>query len=279
MRLLISVLTLFASINALAAEVISIEGSASRSVLASVYAPRADLCKGIAIISHGAGGSEQGYRYLGEAFSSLGFLTIVPRHPESGREVVREAVRTKGLRDGLSELIINPQAYRARFRDIDVVRVWATSRCPGGGMALLVGHSMGAATVLLEAGARNRLGLIGRDGFDAYIALSPQGEGSIFEADGWSQIRRPVLSITGTQDTELGSGRWESRIQPYLSLPAGCKWLAVIDGATHMQLAGVGDSKFVEASTIRVIEAFVAALPEAGCAMKTLIPGVDLRQK
>jgi predicted dienelactone hydrolase len=192
---------------------------------------------------------------------------------------VREAVRTKGLRDGLSELIINPQAYLARFRDIDVVRVWATPRCAGGNMAILVGHSMGAATVMLEAGARNRLGLIGRDGFDAYIALSPQGEGSIFEADGWSQIRRPVLSITGTQDTELGSGRWESRTQPYLSLPAGCKWLAVIDGATHMQLAGVGDSVSVEAKTIRVIEAFVAALPEAGCAMKTLIPGVDLRQK
>ncbi|MFZ9406675.1 MAG: alpha/beta hydrolase family protein [Burkholderiaceae bacterium] len=279
MRFVLFLLTLIASVSAPAAEVIRIEGSLSRPVQASVFPPAGDACQGIAIISHGAGGSELGYRYLGEALSSLGYLAIVPGHPESGREVVREAVRFKGLRDALADLIGDPQAYRARFGDIDVSGSWAASRCTGGTRLILVGHSMGAATVMLEAGAKNRLGLTGRDGFDAYIALSPQGAGSIFEPDGWSQIRRPVLLVTGTRDTELGTGRWESRMEPFASLPAGCVWLAVLDGATHMQFAGIGDSKAVEASTIRVIRAFLDALAEPGCQPKFKAPGIDLRHK
>ncbi|MBU3750693.1 MAG: alpha/beta hydrolase, partial [Mycobacterium sp.] len=35
---------------------------------------------------------------------------------------------------------------------------------------VLIGHSMGAATVMMEAGAKNKLGVQGADAFAAYIA-------------------------------------------------------------------------------------------------------------
>jgi predicted dienelactone hydrolase len=262
-----------------ASELVQIDKASGPAVHASVFRPGQAACRGVAVLSHGAGGSELGYRYLGEALSSFGFLAVVPRHPESGREAVREAVRAKGLHAALSELIASPQAYVARFRDIDAVLAWAGAQCAQAAVRVLVGHSMGAATALLEAGARNRLGLEGQARFDGYIALSPQGAGSIFLPEAWSNIRRPVLTITGTQDTELGTGRWESRLEPYQSLPPGCAWLAVLEGATHLQFAGLGSAQEVEKNTVRIIEAFLGALSEPGCPMSLAIPGVDLRHK
>lgn len=57
--------------------------------------------------------------------ASLGYLAVAPGHRESGREVVRERVKARGLREGLAELITSPQAYQARFMDIASVTHWA----------------------------------------------------------------------------------------------------------------------------------------------------------
>ena len=250
-----------------------------QEVKVMVYAPGRETCEGVAVISHGAGGSEEGYSYLGQAMASLGYLAVVPGHRESGREVLRERVKAKGLREGLAELITTPQAYRARFMDIAAVVPWAQTRCMGKDLILL-GHSMGAATALLDSGAGNRLGLVGSDTFKAYIAISPQGPGMIFEVDGWSAIRRPVLTITGTRDIELESGTWESRTEPHRSLPAGCKALAVVQGANHMQFAGIGDSKSVEAATVEVVSAFLERVRTPGCPrLSRPIVGVDVQEK
>lgn len=243
---------------------VRLERSDQQQVLIRVYAPSAGSCRGVAVISHGAGGSEDGYRYLGEAMSALGYLAVVPGHRESGREVARELVKARGLRQGLADLITTPQAYQARFMDIAAVTQWARPRCTGDDLILL-GHSMGAATALLEAGAGNRLGLSGTNAFKAYIAISPQGPGMIFEPNGWSGISRPVLTITGTRDIELESGTWESRTAPHRSLPPGCKTLAVVQGANHMQFAGLGDARVVEAGTVQAISAFLERIRTPGC--------------
>jgi enterochelin esterase-like enzyme len=244
-----------------------------KPVSAQVYA--AAPCRGIAIISPGAGGSERGYAYLGEGLARQGYLALVVGHAESGRGALREHVRGKGLREGLAELITEPQAYRGRFMDIAAARQWARSRCDAED-AVLIGHSMGAATALMEAGARNKLGVQGGDAFRAYIALSPQGEGSIFPENAWSGIRRPVLLITGTRDRELGGGSWKTRTEAFNSLPAGCKWLGVIDGATHMNFAGLGASRKTEALTVQAIDAFLDGLRRGDCRAPRLPQGIEL---
>ena len=62
---------------------------------------------------------------------------------------------------------------------------------------------MGAVTVMLEAGAKNIIGVApsaaGLDRFDAYVALSPEGPGIIFSERAWHGIHKPLLVLTGTR--------------------------------------------------------------------------------
>lgn len=240
-----------------------LERSDGHAVPALAYAPTG-LCRGTALISHGAGGSEKGYAYLAQALAQWGFLAVVPGHADSGMKALREKTHGFNLRDGLADLVADADAYRSRFADLDAARQWAAPRCAAR-YTLLLGHSMGAATAMLEAGASNRLGLLGRDSFDAYVALSPQGEGSIFMPDAWKAIRKPVLLLTGTRDDELGGKGWQSRTEAFASLPGPCQWLGVIDGASHMNFAGHGASRTAEALTLQTLQAFLAPATDRGC--------------
>ncbi len=244
-------------------------------VPAMVYAPAGPACRGVAVISPGAGGSEQGSRYLGEAVSALGYLGVVVGHAESGRRALREHTRQAGLREGLAELITEPEAHRGRLMDVAAARRWAQQRCPAR-EAVLIGHSMGAATAMIEAGARNKVGAEGADGFNAYVALSPQGAGSIFLENAWSGIQKPVLMLTGTRDTELGGASWESRTEAFKNMPSGCKWLGVIDGATHMNFAGNGAARKTEALTAHTIGAFLQGVQLGACRTPPPADGLQL---
>ncbi len=245
---------------------------------ASAYLPDSIDCRGIAIISPGAGGSENGYMYLGKAMASLGYISVVIGHQESGRSALRSRLQNKGVSDGLAELITDPDVYRARFLDITAAKSWAQNRCQSG-EAILIGHSMGAATILMEAGANNKLGVQGKNSFDIYIALSPQGVGWGFPENAWTGIRKPVLMLTGTRDTEFGGASWETRKEPFANMPPGCKWLGVVDGATHLNFAGVGLSGNTEALTTKIISAFLESIHRQDCKAPEPLRGLNLSTK
>lgn len=234
-------------------------------VSADVYFPITTPCKGVVVVSHGAGGNQRGYAYLGKYLASRSFLAVIPTHRLSDRVALTKLRKEKGLRDGLVNLTADPQAYRERLTDIYAAKVWAQERCALG-PTVLVGHSMGAATVMIEAGAKNSLALNGKDQFDVYVALSPQGEGPIFKVNSWGSILKPMLLVTGTKDDELSGKSWENRIQPYRQMLPGCKWLAVIDGTTHLNFAGLGFSNKTEKYTTEVIEAFLDGV-NTGCSI------------
>ena len=269
---------LLAVSGAQANERLSLERQDGRPTKALAYTPANTACRGVALVSPGAGGSEQEYRYLGTALSSQGYLTLVVGHAESGRDALRERVQRLGLRDGLEALVTDPVAYRGRQLDLDAARAWARPRCPGE-EAVLIGHSMGAATVMMAAGARNRLGVETRQRFDAYIALSPQGTGPLFPPDAWGDVRQPTLLITGTRDTGLGGASWETRTEPFRAMPAGCKWLGVIDGATHMHFAGHGASARVESLTVQTIGAFLDGVRRGDCRLAAPLEGIAINTR
>ena len=162
------------------------------------------------------------YSYLGEFFASSSFLTVIPTHRLSDKSALTRLRKDHGLEDGLIQLTTNSKAYKERLVDIGIAKSWAEKKCDSG-FSVLLGHSMGAATVMLEAGAKNLMDLSGEDRFDAYIALSPQGEGAIFNAKSWSPIQKPLLSITGTRDDELSGNSWKHRTQPFKNMSAEAK--------------------------------------------------------
>ena len=261
-----------------AQEPILLEREDLKSAPALVYVPYAKGCQGIAIVSHGAGGSEEGYAYLGRAMSDNGYLTVVVGHLESGREALKQYIKYYGLKDGLSALVTNPDTYRARLMDISAAKNWAQSVCSGK-RVILIGHSMGAATAMIEAGAKNKLGLRGSDSFDAYIALSPQGIGPIFPPNAWRKIRKPVLSMTGTLDDDLQGDSWKARIIPFLNMRPGCKWVGIIKGATHLNFAGIGSSLNVERLTEQTIKAFLRGIEQGRCQITPRYNNMIIRSK
>jgi dienelactone hydrolase len=274
-----ALLALAATVRAGAAERIEVPRADGADTPLMVYEPAASrACPPLLLVSHGAGGSEQGLRYMGEALSADGWRVVVMGHRESGLPVLKQDLRRDGFKGGLTALVTDAPAYRARFQDIDAAVAWSERRCRAPFKALL-GHSMGAITVMLEAGARNKLGLASPKGrFDAYVALSPEGPGPVFPEGAWTPIRAPVLLVTGTRDQGLGGGyRW--RTQAFDGLGSGCRWLAVVDGANHMQFGGGQSDAGVQRDTARLTATFLDALRAGHCAEPPALPGVELRTK
>lgn len=243
-----------------------------------VYTPSNNGCAPLAVISPGAGGNENGYQYLAEGMQASGWRAIVIGHKESGGAALRSDMRdARGVKSGLEELVNDPKAYNARLMDIGAALKWAAGSCKAPFLALL-GHSMGARTVMLEAGAKNNFGIKGPDRFDAYVALSPDGPGEMFPENAWSGIRKPVLMLTGTRDKSL-DGDWKSRTIPYQSLPAGCKWLGVIDEASHLNLAGVGFAGSTEKLVLLETKAFLNSLRAGKCGTPVPADGITMQNK
>ena len=243
-----------------------------------VYSPSTEGCAAIAIISPGAGGSEDGYSYLAKGLQEDGWRAIVIGHQESGRAALRSDIRQDhGIRSGLETLVDDPKAYKARLMDIGAALKWASSSCKAPFVALL-GHSMGARTVMVEAGAKNNLGVKGENRFDAYVALSPDGPGKMFPDDAWNGLHKPMLLMTGTRDKSL-DGDWKSRTIPYDRMPAGCKWLGVVSEASHMNFAGVGFAASTEKAVLIESKAFLDALRGGKCGNPVQVDGVIMKRK
>jgi predicted dienelactone hydrolase len=252
-----------------------------------VYQPdtHTGTCAPLFLISHGAGGSENGYRYLAEAMQQAGYTTIVMGHRESGLDALKSDLRTDGIKDGVRNLVTDKNAEQTRLLDVSAALRWADAQCRAP-FRVLLGHSMGSSTVMLEVGAKNLIGvqapLAGRDRFDAYVALSPQGPGIVFPDRAWSGIRKPMLILTGTNDQGLQGGP-EARQIPWHELPGTpqhCQWMGVIDGATHMNFAGVGfGANHVDPLVTQTVNAFLTGVHTHACTLPPAAKGMTLESK
>jgi predicted dienelactone hydrolase len=267
-----------AGATAQAQQTYTIARADNKTLAIKVYAVPKQSCLGVAIMSPGAGGSEQGLSYLGQGMASLGYFSVVVGHQESGMQALKQHRQGAGLRSALAALITDTSAYQGRFMDIAAAKAWAAERCDGP-KAILLGHSMGAATTMITAGAKNLLGLTSSTSFDIYVALSPQGVGAIFPEHAWQEIRKPVLTITGTQDDELGGLSWKSRLAPFQNMPSGCKWSAVIDDASHMNLGGSGFSGNTSKLAMYSIRAFLDGIEIADCSAPPAKNGLQIHTK
>jgi len=242
-------------------------------------------CAPLAVISHGAGGSENGYAYLAQAMASMGYTTVVMGHAESGLAALRSNVLRDGITPGITALVADPNAEQARLLDVGAVLKWADSRCHAP-FRVLLGHSMGSETVMLEAGAKNIISITsppaGLDRFDAYVALSPEGPGIVFSDDAWNEIHKPMLILTGTRDQSLKGGP-EERLVPWSKLPgmaSHCQWEGVIDGATHMNFAGAGlGHESVVPMVTQTIETFLGGVVRQACTLPKPEDGLTLKAK
>jgi predicted dienelactone hydrolase len=247
-----------------------------------VFTPGGQGCAPLAVVSPGAGATENGYRYLAEGLRDDGYMAVVMGHKESGPGTLRSDIREAGIHGGLKDMITDPTLQNDRMMDLAATIAWADKECHRP-FKVLLGHSMGSDTVMFEAGAHTKIELNGRpvtgqDRFDAYVALSPSGAGSIFSSNSWRDIRKPMFVLTGTRDKGL-EGTWEWRTQPYDDMPAGCKWLGVIDGATHMNFAGIGFAGKTKKLTLESIYAFLDGVRSGRCTRPPAESSITMKSK
>jgi dienelactone hydrolase len=160
----------------------------------------------VVVFSHGIGGSREGYRYLGRYFASMGYISLHVQHNGSDRKVwtgnpfalvsrlsdaaqTDEAVaRVQDVKFALDQLLASEYSQR-----IDAKRI------------AIAGHSYGANTSMLLAGAKVAIGdrvLQLRDPrFSAAVLVSaPPFYGLGDPTPMLSGISIPTLHITATKD-------------------------------------------------------------------------------
>jgi predicted dienelactone hydrolase len=233
----------------------------------------------VIVFSHGLGGSRLGYSYLGGVWAQHGYVSIHPTHRESAElrsplaiEDIEGAAAGSTTRlqalAAMKKAIDDPHNWEARPRDVALVLdsfTWLEEHVPAlrghlDAQAIgIAGHSFGAYTTLLLAGARprvhGRLRDFSESGARAFLALSPPGNGSRgLERESWHSIVRPVLCITGTKDQGLSGEPPSWREESFHSMPRGGKALAVIDGAEHFTFSGGRPRRPADRSHLHAVE-------------------------
>lgn len=229
-------------------------------------------CAPTVIISRGLGARVDAMRFLSGALVAQGYRVIVMRHLESGRAVFQgRLVRAGRLRPTTGDEA-DLASNKERALELDAAYAFATKTCRPPLMAL-AGHANGAITTLIEAGAKPRFAVTGKDRFDAYVALSPPSVGRAFAADAWSGIKKPVLFVTGTRDP----GESGARTAAFEGAASTQKRLAVIPNATHFALGGLGASS----TKRKVVELTLEFLGQVGgkAWKPSAVAGVDVRDK
>ena len=205
----------------------------------------------VVVFSHGLGGSRLGYGFLGRAWAEHGYVSLHPSHRENlpfgAAEAERPSLST--LR-AMKEAIDDPRNWEARPRDVAAaidalsgLQLPALAGKLDASRIAVAGHSYGAYTALLCAGAGIRLDGATSDFRErraqAFIALSPPGNGSRgLEAASWADITAPVLCVTGTHDRGFQGQPPEWREESFRALPPPDKTLVVVDGAEHFTFSG-----------------------------------------
>jgi pimeloyl-ACP methyl ester carboxylesterase len=235
-----------------------------------------DGCGPAMIVSHGFGGSERGNGVLATAMAARGWRVLVMGHRETGGSALRAALVSLGPRQAILDATTTPPNHKFRSMDLDAAVSDMTGACRPAPF-VLAGHSMGAMTTMLEAGAKARFGRFGADRFDAYVAISPQGLGYTYEPGAWVGVTKPVLMITGTRD-QGSDGGYETRLSAFEGLPPGRKRLAIIPKAGHLALSTDWNNE-VARGVVAVVVEFLDGLRAGRSLPPSRLASIDVRDK
>jgi predicted dienelactone hydrolase len=217
--------------------------SRNRDVPARIYAPTAGGPFPVILFSHGLGGSDTGYSYLGEYWAAHGFISVHVQHLGSDTSALWPLGRMKAAME-------DPDNYINRPKDISfaIDQVTALNAAPGtwhGKFDLnrigVAGHSFGAYTTMAIAGAKLTLrsGEVEKLGDPRVKAVIAMSTPPLKDQD-FSSVRLPALHLTGTNDQILivpGDDVSARRI-PFDQAHGPDTYLVVLNGANHMTFSG-----------------------------------------
>ncbi len=195
----------------------------------------------VIVWSHGAFGSKDGYAPLAEFWASHGYVVIRPTHSDSVKKGTIPSLKNVFAFD---EWDIRPLEISLIVDQLSEI----ARRAPGLGSRLdaatvgMGGHSYGAHTAELLAGATTKVKFLGRgkrrsfkeERIAAFMMISPSGIGGVFDDKSFATMEKPTLMITGSNDTSGFTDQPVSwRLKSWEDMPAGDRFLLFLAGAYH----------------------------------------------
>lgn len=232
-------------------------------------------CVRTVLFSHGLGGDIEKPSELSLALGGLGWRVLAIEHVESGPAALVGLAKAPSPGEYFRARAGDPHRHQARFADLDAAYAEATRACRPPQL-MLIGHSMGATTAMLEAGAATHFGSMGQDRFDAYVALSPRGAGMLFPVDGWRGVKKPMLMVTGPDDASV-EGDWRTRLSAFEGLPKGRKRLAIVPRTNHFEMGGFVMP--VAATILELVTEFADSAASQAALAPSRVAGIETRDK
>lgn len=205
----------------------------------------------LVVFSHGIGGSRAGYSYLGRYFASQGVASLHVQHVGSDRNLwFGNPLSLVGrLHDAAQETEAIARVQDLHFA-LDRVLASESGRQIDANRIVAAGHSYGANTTLLAAGARvERQGQV-LDFRDprikaAIVISAPPFYGETDPSKILSGIAVPSLHITATDDIIRIPGYFsgaEDRVAVFDAIGSPRKTLAVFSGGSHSVFTDRGNT-------------------------------------
>jgi dienelactone hydrolase len=222
-----------------------LDAARQRRVPVRLYLPdgaSADAPVPLVVFSHGIGGSRDGYSYLGRYWASQGYASLHLQHVGSDRNVwVGNPFELLARLQGAAQ---EAEAV-ARVRDLSFAldQLLRSDLAPrlDGQRVVAAGHSYGANTALLAAGATVRRNGALLDLHDtrikaAILLSAPPFYGEAAPEQILGPIRVPSLHVTATEDVIRIPGYYsgaEDRVAVFDATGSLRKTLAVFSGGSH----------------------------------------------
>ena len=242
----------------------------NRTIPVDIYSNRVEQSQQpLVVISHGFGASRENLSYLARHLASYGISVAAIEHPGSNLSAINQGANAADLKK-----LINPQEFINRPKDISFLlnELAKLNQQPGRLRGKLntqqvsvIGHSLGGYTALAVAGGevnieqlrrfcRKSLGVASAPGdwlqcaaaslpakkiqlqdqrIKSAIALNPM-IGKLFGDKGLSKINKPVLILSGTDDSLTPA--LTHQIQPFNQLGKE-KYLLTAIGGTHLSIS------------------------------------------
>lgn len=221
------------------------DATRERPVPARLYLPaaaRAAVPAPLVVFSHGIGGSRFGYQYLGRHWAAHGWASLHPQHVGSDRSLWggNPLAMLGRLRDAATDEEAVARVHDLRFA-LDSLLASELGASIDAQRIVAAGHSYGANTTLLAAGAR-----VPREGRAqqftdarvraALLLSAPPFYGERAFGPILGGITLPSLHVTATEDDIRIPGFFsgvDDRIAVFEAIGSRPKALAVFEGGSH----------------------------------------------
>lgn len=202
------------------------------------------------LLSHGLGGSREGFGYLGQALAENGYIAAVMQH--TGSDINLRFTRKSG-ETSLQAMsrAANADEAKQRYEDVKFVlaelekRNSENNKTEKHSLAGQInfdrigigGHSFGSQTAFAAAG---RLPYRHIEKIKAAVVMSPNTPKNVSPALVHKNIAIPLLHLTGTDDRSPLDKSFDPKDRriPFDNITGAEQYLVIFDGGTHLLFSG-----------------------------------------